>query len=107
MAVMGEIEGMFLLVRVCPKDRDALRFLSWKNGEIGSEVEFYRMCRHLFGGVWTPRCASFTLRRAVADHKIDFPEETIRTVLENFYADDCLKPIGTIEGTINIVRSLC
>lgn len=42
-----------------------------------------------------------------ADHIMDFPEENIRTVLENFYADDCLKAIGTTEGAINIVRSLC
>ena len=30
-----------------------------------------------------------------------------RTVLKNFYADDCLKAVGTTEGAINIVRSLC
>jgi len=36
---MGDIEGMFHQVRVFPKDRDVLRFLWWKNGEIGDEVE--------------------------------------------------------------------
>ena len=50
-AVMGDIEGMFHQVRVSPKHRDALRFLWWKNGEIGGEIEVYRMCVHLFGGV--------------------------------------------------------
>ena len=89
------------------KDRDVLQFLWWKNGEIGSEVEVYRMCVHLFGGVWSPSCASFALRRVAVDHKMNFPEETIRTVLKNFYADDCLKAVGTTEGAINIVRSLC
>ena len=106
-AVMGDVEGMFHQVRVSPKDRDVLRFLWWKDGEIGSEVEVYRMCVHLFGGVWSPSCASFALRRVAADHKMNFPEETIRTVLKNFYADDCLKAVGTTEGAINIVRSLC
>ena len=106
-AVMGDIEGMFHQVRVSLRDRDVLRFLWWKNGEIGSEVEVYRMCVHLFGGVWSPSCASFALRRVAADHKMNFPEETIQTVLKNFYAEDCLKAIGTTEGAINIVRSLC
>ena len=43
-----------------------------------------------FEGVWSPSCASFALRRVAADHKMNFPEETIRTVIKNFYADDCL-----------------
>ncbi len=33
------------------KDRDVLRFLWWKNGKIGGEVEVYRMFVHLVGGV--------------------------------------------------------
>ena len=106
-AVMGDIEGMFHQVRVSPKHRDALRFLWWKNGEIGGEVEVYRMCVHLFGGVWSPSCASFALRRVANDHRKDFPEETIQAVLKNFYADDCLKSVGTTEEAINIVHSLC
>jgi len=92
---------------VSPKHRDALRFLGWKNGAIGGEVEVYRMCVHLFGGVWSPSCASFALRRVADDHRMDFPEETIQTVLKNFYADDCLNSVGTTEEAINIVLSLC
>lgn len=106
-AVMGDIEGMFHQVQVSPKDRDALRFLWWKDGEIGGEVEVYRMCVHLLGGVWSPSCASFALRRVADDHRMDFPEETIQTVLKNFYADDCLKSVGTTERAINIVHSFC
>ena len=88
-----------------PKHRDALRFLWWKNGEIGGEIEVYRMCVHLFGGAWSPRCASFALRRVAHDQRMNFPEETLQTVLKNFYADDCLKSVGTTEEAINIVHS--
>ena len=28
-----------------------------KNGEVGGEVEVYRVCVHLFGEVWSPSCA--------------------------------------------------
>jgi len=38
---------------------------------------------------------------------MDFPEETIQAVLKNFYADDCLKSVGTTEEAINILLSLC
>ena len=103
---MGDIDGMFYKVRMSPKDRDVLRFHFPRNGEIGSEVEVYRMCVHLFGGVWSSSCASVALRRVAADLKMNFHEEPIRTVLKNFYADDCLKAVGTTEGAINIVRSL-
>ena len=62
---------------------------------------------HLFGGVWSPSCASFALRRVADDHRKDFPEETIQAVLKNFYVYDCLKSVGATEEAINIVHSLC
>ena len=82
-----------------PKHHDASHFLWWKNGEIGGEVEVYRMCVHLFGGVWSPSCASFALRHVANDHRMDFPKE--------FNAADCLKSVGTTEEAINIVQNLC
>ena len=77
-AVMGDIERMFHQVRVSNKYGDALRFLWWKNGEIGGEIGVYRMCVHLFKGVWSLSCASLTLRCMVHDHRMDFPEETLK-----------------------------
>ena len=106
-AVMGDIEGMFYQVRVSPKNHNALHFLWWKNAETGGEIEGYRMCVHLFGGVWHPSHGSFALRHVAHDHRMNFPEETLQTVLKNFYADDCLKSVGTTEEAINIVHSLC
>jgi len=67
----------------------------------------YRMCVHLFGGVWSPSCASFPLRRIADDRRMNFPEVIIQAVLKNFYADDCLKCGCTTEMAINIVHSLC
>lgn len=65
------------------------------------------MCAHLFGGVWSSNCASFASRHMAEDRRMHFPEETIRTVLKNFYADDSLKSVGTTEGAINIVYDRC
>ena len=62
---------------------------------------------HLFGGVWSPSCASYALRPVAHDQRMNFPEETLQTVLKNFYADDCLKSVGITEEAISIVHSLC
>ncbi len=105
--VMGDIEGMFHQVRVSEQQRDALRFLWWKNGDLTQNPEVYRMTAHLFGGVWSPSCASFALRRTAEDNKEDFDEETIKTVLENFYVDDCLKSKVNPQEAILLVDQLC
>ena len=55
-AVMGDIKGLFYQVLVSPKHRYALRFLWWKNGEIGGEVEVYRMCASAWRSVESELC---------------------------------------------------
>ena len=106
-AVMGDIEGMFHQVRVNPDDRDALRFLWWKDGDMNQPTEIYRMTVHLFGGIWSPSCASFALRRTADDHASEYDPEVIRTVYENFYVDDCLKSVSTVQRAIQLVQQLC
>ena len=100
MVVMGDIKGMFHQIRLSPEHRDT--FLWWKNGEIGGEVEVYRICVYLFGGVWSPSCASFALSRAADGHRMDFTEEAIQALLKNSYSDDCLKSVSTTEEATNI-----
>ena len=106
-AIMGDIEAMFHQVRVSPQHRNALRFLWWKDGNVKLEPDVYRMMVHLFGGVWSPSCASFSLRRTAEDHRHDFDPETVRTVMENFYADDCLKAVATEDKAERLVQELC
>ncbi|XP_070546562.1 uncharacterized protein [Ptychodera flava] len=89
-AIMGDIEGMFLQVKVPNKHRDVLRFLWWKDGQIGAELEVFRMTVHLFGGVWSPSCASFALRRTAEDYMQDFAPKVIDSVNKDFYVDDYL-----------------
>ena len=61
-AIMGDIEAMYLQVRVPECDRNALRFL-WFDGETARE---YRMTSHLFGRVWWACSSAYALRRIVA-----------------------------------------
>ena len=82
-AFTADIESMFDQVRVIPEDRNALRFL-WYPDAKTSEPEEYRMTAHLFGGIWSPSCCNYVLRRTAEDHKTRFSLDSIETVRKNF-----------------------
>jgi len=106
-AFMSDIEAMFHQVRVPPGDRDALRFLWWTGGDLDKPPDIYRMTVHLFGGVWSPSCANYALRRTAQDQQECFDPEVVRTVMDNFYVDDCLKSVATEDGAVLLVKQLC
>ena len=88
-AIMGDIEAMYH--QVTPSDRDVLRFLWWQDDYTGKHPEIYRMAVHLFGGIWSPSCASFALRRTADDYQHEVEPNIVKTVKHNFYVDDCLQ----------------
>ena len=90
-AIKGDIKAMFHQVLVEEDQRDFLRYLWWKNNEIGGEVEVFRMRAHLFGGSWSPSAAIYALRK-LADNP-EFSERARTSVKNNFYVDDWLKAI--------------
>ena len=83
--IIADIEAMYNQVRIPLKDRDALRFLWFEDGE----VAHYRMTSHLFGGIWCASSSTFALRHTASDD--DKHSEVVkRIVFKNFYVDDCL-----------------
>ena len=105
-AVMADIQAMFHQVRVSVSDRDVLQYLWWPNGDFSEEPDTYRMNVHLFGGMWSPSCCGFALRKVVADNQAEFSPQTINTVYRNFYVDDCLKSVHDEEQAIKLVEEL-
>ena len=48
------------------------------------------MALHLFGGVSSPSCANFALKKTAEDNRATFSPQAAHTVKHNFYVDDCL-----------------
>ncbi|XP_042236996.1 uncharacterized protein LOC121876124 [Homarus americanus] len=88
-AIMADVEAMYHQIHVAPEHRDALRFLWWENGDLSREPVTYTMKVHIFGGVWSPSCATYVLRRTFQDHRSEFPDMVAQAEV-NFYVDDLL-----------------
>lgn len=105
-ALMADIESMFYQVRVRPDDQDYLRYLWWPDGNLEVPPEEYQMCVHLFGGVSSPSCSNYALKKTADDNAANFQPETIETVKRNFYVDDCLKSVKGEDKAIQLVNEL-
>ena len=96
-ALMADIESMFYQVRVADADCTYLRFLWWPEGNLEEELVEYQMAVHLFGAASSPSCSNFALRKTAEDNSEHFPEAVVSTVKNNFYVDDCLKALSSVE----------
>ncbi len=65
------------------------------------------MLVHLFGATSSPSCAGLALHRTVQDNEKDFEADVAKTVLENFYVDDCLTSVSTTEEGKRLLSQLC
>jgi len=92
---MADIEAMFHQIQIPRADRDSLRFLWWRNGNLHEEPTEYKMTAHIFVAVSSPSCANFALQKTAKDNAHLFDESVTSTVLRDFYVDDCLKSVET------------
>lgn len=105
-AMMADIEGMFNQVHVTPAHRDVLRFLWWKDHNSTKGIVQYRMKSHLFGGVWSPSAASLALKKCASDNAHLYDADTVSTVEQNFYVDDCLKSTDSVKQAVHLAAQL-
>ena len=94
---MADIESMFYQVKVSEVDCSYLRFLWWPNGNVESNLKEYQMVVHLFDAASPPSCSNFALRKSAEDNSQHFPEAVVSTVINNFYVDDCLNALTSVE----------
>ncbi len=99
-----DVERMFHQFYVNPTDRDFLRFLWWKEGDLDQEATVFRMKVHLFGATSSPACAIFGMRRIAFDHKEEFSQAATEFIADDFYMDDGLKSVELVKEATQTVH---
>lgn len=61
------------------------------------DPETHRMKVYLFGATSSPCCASSALQRTIPDNEDTFPKRITQTANEQFYVNDLLTGIDTVE----------
>ncbi|KAI4904355.1 hypothetical protein NFI96_032399 [Prochilodus magdalenae] len=78
---------MFHQFHVQENDRNYLRFLWWKNGDVNTPPHEFRMKVHLFGAVSSPGCANYGLKQLAKEHSLTHPQAA-QFIARDFYVDD-------------------
>lgn len=71
--LMCDIEKMFHQFHVDESDRNYLRFLWWKNGNLSEHPQEFRMKVHLFGATSSPGCANYGLKHIASENSNMYP----------------------------------
>ncbi|KAK3716239.1 hypothetical protein QZH41_006214 [Actinostola sp. cb2023] len=101
-----DIEAMFHQVKVIQEHRDLLRFLWWENGDTTKEPQEYRMTVHLFGATSPPGCANFALKSTAKDHEDEYGGAAADFLHNDFYVDDGLKSVPSVEEAIKLIKDI-
>ena len=101
---------MFYQLKVAEKRRSFLRFLWWENSDINKSIVDHEMCVHVFGGVSSPSCSNYALRKTASDNQKEYGNDAAETLRRNFFVDDLLKSVNTHEVAsklVDDVRQMC
>lgn len=104
-AFICDVEAMVHQVIVNEEHRDFLHFLWWNNGNTRKEPLEYRMTLHLFGATSSPGCANLGLKSAAEDNVENIGEEAANFLKNDFYVDDGLKSVKTVEKAASLIKS--
>ncbi|XP_026731188.1 uncharacterized protein LOC113496223 [Trichoplusia ni] len=103
-AVMTDIQDMFLRVKVKEDDRDCLGFL-WRRSRGTGKPEEYRMSSIIFGAASSPATAINVMNKNAEDFKITHPE-AVKAIRRNHYMDDYLQSFSSTAEAKRISREV-
>ena len=102
---MCDMKAMFHQVKVDSSHRDYLRFLWYDDENFESDPVEYRMTVHLFGATSSPGCANFALKTIANQYESVCGKEAADFVRKDFYVDDGLKSVATVERAKSLISS--
>ena len=101
-AVTADIEKAFLMIGICPSDRDMLRFLWFNNPEQpDSEVTHFRFTRLVFGLRPSPAILSCVISHHLRKYREKYPE-LVQSIENSLYVDDLIAGEETVERAFNL-----
>ena len=74
-------------MKVAEKHRSFLRFLWWEDSDINKSIVDHEMCVHVFGGVSSPSCSNYALRKTASDNQEEYGNDAAETLRKNFYIE--------------------
>ena len=101
-ALIADIEAMNHQVHVDPKDQRYLRFLWWPAENTSILPLEYCMTVHVFGATSSPTCANYAMQQMAKDNAHLYSDKVVQMVAENFYMDDCLKSLHSVNQAITL-----
>ena len=105
-AFIADIEAMFHQVCVPRAQCDFLRFLWFPNNDLSLDAEEYQMTVHLFGAKSSPSVCNYALQKTARDNYDQIGPNVAKTILQDFYVDDCLKSVGTKSEAVQLIKDL-
>ena len=79
------------------EDKNALKFLWWKECDFTKQPDVCQMTVHLFGSKSSPSCVSFAMRHAAELFKGQYSANAVKAVQRNFYVNEFLFSAATLE----------
>ena len=102
-ALVGDMEKVFLNIGVHEQDRDASRFL-WVDSLVQEDpqLRLYRFCRDVFGVNSSPFLLIATLQYDISRYGSD--PEFVEHLLNSFYVDDLVSGEGNLEKCLSLYQ---
>ena len=89
-----------------PEDKNFLKFTWWPEGNMDEIPEVCCMTVHIFRAKSSSSCSSFALLHAVDVFGHDFSDEAVTVVRRNFYVDNFLLYVSSINDAVKIGREI-
>lgn len=103
-AVMADVEAMFLQIKIPPEHANYMRVLWFPGGDTNLEPKQYRLTCHTFGAVSSPSVANYALQEAARAMSSRVSGESSDAILHCTYVDDLIKSVPSEEQAIALIK---